>query len=177
MHPKNAFKYCPSCGNAGLNFHDDGGYLKCDKCGFQFFINEGGAVAAIIQDEESKILFTKRAKAPAKGKLDLPGGFVDLGETAEHALEREISEELNIRLSDYTYFMSQPNTYTYNGLTYFTIDLAFICKAESFKNMKALDDISGVSFIHPAKVNLNEIGLDSIKNIIREFVLNPENKA
>ncbi|MDZ7774365.1 MAG: NUDIX domain-containing protein [Bacteroidales bacterium] len=133
MHPKNAFKYCPSCGSAGLSFHDNAGYLKCDKCGFQFFINEGGAVAAIIQDKEGNILFTKRANAPAQHKLDLPGGFVDIGETAEQALEREISEELNIHLFDYTYFMSQPNTYTYNRLTYFTLDLAFICKAASFK--------------------------------------------
>ncbi|MGM0567533.1 MAG: NUDIX hydrolase [Bacteroidota bacterium] len=170
MHPKNAFKYCPSCGKPGLSFHNDAGYLKCDACGFLFFINEAGAVAAIIQDEGSNILFTKRAKAPAKAKLDLPGGFVDIGETAEQALEREIMEELNIRLVDYTYFMSQPNTYTYNGLTYFTLDLAFVCQAASLKNMKSLDDISGVSFIHPAKVNYDDIGLDSIKTIIKHFI-------
>lgn len=170
MHPKNVFTYCPSCGKPGLSFHNDAGYLKCDACDFLFYINEAGAVAAIIQDDDSNILFTKRAKAPAKDKLDLPGGFVDIGETAEQALEREIMEELNIRLVDYTYFMSQPNTYTYKGLTYFTLDLAFICKAASFKNIKALDDISGVSFIHPAKVNFDNIGLDSIKAIIKHFI-------
>lgn len=153
-----------------MMYNNKGGYLKCTSCGFQFFINEAGAVAAIITDQEGRILFTKRAKAPAKSKLDLPGGFVDIGETAEHALEREIKEELDISLSSYRYFMSQPNKYIFGDMTYFTLDLAFICQAESFDNIKALDDISGIRFIAPEEVVLDDIGLSSIKEIIKQYL-------
>lgn len=170
MHPKDAFKYCPACGKRGMMYNNKVNYLKCISCGFQYFINEAGAVAAIITDKEGRILFTKRAKAPAKNKLDLPGGFVDIGETAEHALEREIKEELDISLSSYRYFMSQPNKYIFGDMTYFTLDLAYICQAESFDNIKALDDISGIRFIAPEEVNPDDIGLASIKEIIKQYL-------
>jgi len=170
MHPKDAFKYCPACGKRGMMYNNKAGYLKCISCGFQLFINEAGAVAAIITDKEGRILFTRRAKAPAKNKLDLPGGFVDIGETAEHALEREIKEELNITLSSYRYFMSQPNKYQFKDLTYFTLDLAFICKADSFNNMKALDDIKGVEYVAPGDVVFQNIGLASIKEIMKQYL-------
>lgn len=169
MHPKDAFKYCPSCGKDDLTFHDESGYLKCNTCGFLYFINAAGAVAALITDDEGRILLTKRAKAPAKSKLDLPGGFVDIGETAEHALEREIKEELNISLASYHYFMSHPNSYNYNGMTYFTLDLAFICKAVSLDNVRALDDVTEVLFINPPDIRKEQIGLTSIQHIIHSY--------
>lgn len=170
MHPKDAFKYCPACGKRGMMYNNKAGYLKCISCGFQLFINEAGAVAAIITDKEGRILFTRRAKAPAKNKLDLPGGFVDIGETAEHALEREIKEELNITLSSYTYFTSRPNKYRFKDITYFTLDLAFVCKANSFDDIQALDDINDIVFVAPDDVELENIGLTSIREIMKQYL-------
>ena len=75
------FEYCPSCKSSDIEF-DDIKQFKCNACSFTYFHNVATA-AAVILEYEQKILFIKRAKEPQKGKLDLPGGFIDPNETAE----------------------------------------------------------------------------------------------
>lgn len=55
-------------------------------------------VAAIIQ-KENKILATKRGYGEFINMWEFPGGKIELGETKEQALVREIKEELNIEIS------------------------------------------------------------------------------
>lgn len=55
-------------------------------------------VAAIIQ-KENKILATKRGCGEFINMWEFPGGKIELGETKEQALVREIKEELNIEIS------------------------------------------------------------------------------
>jgi 8-oxo-dGTP diphosphatase len=49
-----------------------------------------------ILEEYNKILLVKRKKDPFKGSWSLTGGKVDVGETVEDALKREIFEETGI---------------------------------------------------------------------------------
>ena len=55
------------------------------------------AVGGIIFHEES-VLLVKRNREPAMGQWSLPGGAVELGETLEEALKREIYEEVSIEI-------------------------------------------------------------------------------
>lgn len=55
-------------------------------------------VAAIIQ-KENKILATKRGYGEFINMWEFPGGKIELGETKEQALVREIKEELNIEIN------------------------------------------------------------------------------
>ncbi len=47
--------------------------------------------AAIFRD--GKVLIVRRGRAPAKGIYTLPGGGVELGETLQQAIIREVREE------------------------------------------------------------------------------------
>jgi 8-oxo-dGTP diphosphatase len=55
------------------------------------------AVGGVIFHEEF-VLLVKRNKEPAIGQWSLPGGAVELGETLEEALKREIYEEVSIKI-------------------------------------------------------------------------------
>ena len=82
MHlPTQVFNYCPRCGS-GKFTPDSPKSMICEDCGFQYFFNMVAAVAALIYDNQGRLLLTYRANEPAKGELDLPGGFVDRGEDA-----------------------------------------------------------------------------------------------
>lgn len=43
-----------------------------------------------------KVLLVQRGKEPAKGQWAIPGGFVEVGETTEQAVVREVSEETGL---------------------------------------------------------------------------------
>jgi mutator protein MutT len=163
------FRYCPKCGSPGFA-PDTEKSLKCSNCGFGYFINMNAAVAAIIRNAKDEVLFTIRKHDPAAGMLDLPGGFVDLGETAEKALVREIYEELNLKIEKMEFVGTFTNKYLYGEIEYQTLDLVFNCSVESFQNLKVADDVSGYIFRNPGNVRDEEIGLQSIKDIIKQTV-------
>ena len=51
-------------------------------------MNPSAANVAIIKNSEGEILVTLRKQEPAKGTLDLPGGFTEIGETSEEGVKR-----------------------------------------------------------------------------------------
>ena len=65
-------------------------------CGFVYYFNSSAATAIFITNRVGELLVVRRAKEPAKGTFDLPGGFVDMYETAEEAIIREVKEETGL---------------------------------------------------------------------------------
>lgn len=55
-------------------------------------------VGAVVFDG-GRVLLVRRAHAPLKGEWNLPGGAVELGETLESALVREVTEETGLDIS------------------------------------------------------------------------------
>ena len=56
-------------------------------------------VAAVLTDESGRILLAQRPEGKAMAGLwEFPGGKIDPGETPEHALSRELNEELSIHV-------------------------------------------------------------------------------
>ena len=168
-HPLRVFKYCPSCGKQALAA-DSEKSLKCNNCGFLYFINAAAAVAGIITDRSSKLLLTIRKNEPYKGKYDLPGGFIDQWEKAEDALKREIKEELNLEIIELQYFTSFPNEYLFKDVLYNTLDITYQCKVRDFSPILARDDISGFDFVNPSELNMEDVGAASMKGIIKQYL-------
>jgi 8-oxo-dGTP diphosphatase len=54
-------------------------------------------VGGVIFYDES-VLLVKRNQPPGKGEWSFPGGVVELGESLEDALRREIMEEVSVRV-------------------------------------------------------------------------------
>lgn len=163
--PIQVFKFCPRCGSARIKEASIRS-MKCPDCGLDWYFNMAAAVAGLIFNEKGQLLLTIRAKDPGKGLLDLPGGFVDMGENAEQALRREIKEELDLEISSMDFSGSYPNQYLFSGVIYETLDLVFSCRVDNFDNLSARDDVAGFIFEYPDKIDIQEIGLQSIKQII-----------
>lgn len=168
-HPLEKFQHCPVCGSAIWKINNFKS-KHCQKCGFTYYANVSAAVACFIQNEAGELLVCRRAKEPAKGTLDLPGGFVDMDETAEEALRREIMEELNLELSDIRYLQSLPNRYEYSGMVIHTLDLLFTARAENLTTMQAADDVQEAFFMPLNTISPSDFGLDSIKKGIIAFL-------
>ena len=56
-------------------------------------------VAAIIHDNDNRIFATQRGSGDWKDWWEFPGGKIELGETPEEALKREILEELDTKIA------------------------------------------------------------------------------
>jgi len=168
-HPLEKFRFCPSCGSSHWEINNVKS-KHCASCGFVYYANASASVAAFIQNENGDLLVCRRAKDPAKGTLDLPGGFVDMDETIEEALRREIMEELNLTVTNITYFQSIPNEYLYSGMVIHTLDFMFFCKVGTFQDMKAMDDVSEAFFKPVNTISPHDFGLNSIKKGIIAFL-------
>lgn len=167
-HPLHQFKYCPKCGSEHFlenNFKSK----KCEDCGFIYYFNSSASTVALIVNEENELLIATRAHEPAAGTLDLPGGFVDMYETGENAVIREVKEETNLDVSEVHYLFSIMNVYTYSGFDVHTLDMVFKCNAKDCSALKAEDDVSKLEFVKISDLQPEQFGLDSVREIIKKI--------
>ncbi len=101
--------------------------------------------------------------------LDLPGGFVDHDESLEQALEREIKEELQVTISQWSYVFSYPNRYEYEGVLYKTIDAFFLTELDDKPVVIASDDVADTVWLEIHAINLDKIAFDSIRNAVQRL--------
>jgi ADP-ribose pyrophosphatase YjhB (NUDIX family) len=127
-------------------------------------------VAGFILNSAGEALLLRRAKDPCKGKLAVPGGFIDIGERAEDALRREAQEEVGLELGELKYLCSQLNSYHYKEVTYPVLDLFFVASAIRPESARALDAVESFHWIQPEKVDPNEIAFPSIRAGLQEFL-------
>jgi NAD+ diphosphatase len=108
----NKAQYCSACGDTLSNVPDVM-EKKCRSCGASFFPNLSPAIMVLVQKEHQILL----ARSPhfKPGIYSVIAGFVDIGESAEEAVYREVKEEVGIEISQLTYFGSQswpfPNSF------------------------------------------------------------------
>jgi len=169
-HPRVVIKYCPRCGSKAFKTKDKGRSFNCEGCHFVYYMNNSAAVACLIFNKEGKLLLARRAIEPAKGMLDLPGGFVEPMERVEDAVIREIKEELGVHVTKAQYLTSFPNEYVFSGFSVFTVDMAFICTVDNLPGIVPADDVSGVEFIFPKDVKKEDLCAESMVKIIDHYI-------
>lgn len=169
-HPKDVIRYCPKCGSNNFKTIDQGHSFICEACHFIYFINNSAAVACLIFNKEGKLLLTRRAIEPAKGMLDLPGGFVEPMERVEDTVVREIMEELGIQITKADFLVSFPNEYVYSGFSVFTVDMAFICEIDNHEAIVPADDVSAIEYLFPEEIRSKTLCSKSMSDIINYYI-------
>lgn len=169
MHPLDLFKYCPKCGSSHFEIRNEKA-KKCADCGFTNYFNSSAATVAFILNARNELLVCRRGKEPAKGTLDLSGGFIDMAETGEEGVAREVREETGLQVVEATYLFSLPNTYLYSGFLVHTLDLFFLCRVADDSKLLAMDDVTDSFWMPLDQVRPEEFGLDSVRQGVARFL-------
>jgi NAD+ diphosphatase len=125
------FNYCPKCGAKGCVQKLDNTNYECSECQWHFWNNAKATVALALVDG-TQVLYNKRGIKPNLGMYDLPGGFVDYGETAQLAAIREAKEEMSVDINEADLELIAAYHNDYNpGVS--TVDIVFLVRKWSGK--------------------------------------------
>ena len=98
-------RFCGRCG-APLSPASGERALICNACGKVTYPRISPAVIVAVTDGD-RVLMTRYAHGPYRQRA-LVAGFVEVGETAEQAVAREVREECGLNVKNVRYFGSQP---------------------------------------------------------------------
>ena len=114
-------RFCGVCGG-GMVRSDVEGAMICAACRHTCFPRINPVVITRITRGE-QILLARRA-TPQFRFYSVIAGFVEAGETLEHAVAREIMEEVGLSVTNIRYFGSQPWSFPNNLMVGFTAEYA-----------------------------------------------------
>lgn len=98
-------KFCGRCG--GTMKHDEKErMMRCENCGQMEYPKISPAVIIGVTNG-NKLLLTKYAGREYT-KYALVAGFVEIGESVEETVKREVMEEVGLKVKNITYYKSQP---------------------------------------------------------------------
>jgi NAD+ diphosphatase len=121
MHWDRNTRFCGACG-APTEDKEDERAKVCPSCKSLFYPRIAPAVITAILDGK-KILLAHNKRFTAS-IYSLIAGFVEIGETAEQCVEREIMEEVGLRVKNIKYFGSQPWPFPDSLMLGFTAEYA-----------------------------------------------------
>ncbi|MCL6559364.1 MAG: NUDIX hydrolase [Firmicutes bacterium] len=90
------FFFCPKCGGRLFyRHHGERERLTCAECGYIFYENPVVGVAAVVLDQQGRILLGRR-KGSYRGLWCIPCGYVEYDEDVYDAVVREFKEETSL---------------------------------------------------------------------------------
>lgn len=138
--PTEPFRFCPADGTR-MDAPRPSGGVTCPSCGRSWYRSSMPAVGAAIV-EGGKALLTIRAREPEKGRLDVPGGFLEVGEHPADGLVREVEEELGVEAEVVGDSVLQA-THTYGEDGDWVLAIGFRARIVSGE-IRPADDVAGV---------------------------------
>jgi 8-oxo-dGTP diphosphatase len=133
-------------------------------------------VGAVILRED-KVLLVRRGTSPMRGEWTLPGGVVELGETLQQAVRREIKEEtgLNIEVGP---LLELFDRILHDGtrVAYHYIIADFL-GLQARGKLKAASDVSEACFAPRSKLGKYHLTPTAERVIDRAFKLGPKIKV
>lgn len=101
--------YCGRCGSPMEHSRTERA-MVCPRCGLTEYPKLCPAVIVAVTDGD-RLLLTRYADRPYRGDA-LIAGFVEIGETVEDTVRREVMEEVGLRVKNLRYYKSQPWAFT-----------------------------------------------------------------
>jgi 8-oxo-dGTP diphosphatase len=157
-------KFCHFCGAELTKKRYEGRQRPfCKNCQEPLYENPIPATCLVVIDSQRRVLLVKRSVEPKKGFWCLPGGFMELDETPEHAALRELAEETGLkgRIDMLLGVSTNPSA------LYHTVLMVGYLVTSYTGNMTAGDDAMDVNFFHFNE--LPDIAFESHASFIRMY--------
>ncbi len=166
-------RFCLACGARLARRRVDGRARRvCPRCGWTFYGNPVPAAVAVVV-RRGRILLGRRARDPYAGTWDLPGGFLEAGETPSRALARELREELGVRVRAPRLLGFFTDRYGKGGVPVLT---AVYRVALPTARVRPADDVTELRWFAPAEIPYRDIAFKSMRRALRDFVGRPRGR-
>ena len=162
MGELDSWKHCPVC---TAPVEPDGGKVECPACGFVDYANSKPTASALVVDDKGRIMFSRRARDPAAGKFDLPGGFVEEGEHPLDCLHRELREEAGIGLRDTEFVGIFMDWYGAGERRVSTLNIYWSARIAD-GTPEAADDVAELRFFAPDEIPWDELAFEHLPDVI-----------
>lgn len=116
----NSRQFCPRCGKKMVRDEKER-MMRCMDCGLMEYPKICPAVIVAVTNGD-RLLLTKYAGGSYR-RYALIAGFTEIGETVEETVEREVMEEVGLKVKNIRYYKSQPWSFTGTLLMGFFADL------------------------------------------------------
>lgn len=138
-------RFCSACG--AVTEQQTTIMKKCPNCGYELYPPISTAIIVLVRrGDEILLVHAHNFRGTFYG---LVAGFLEVGETLEQCVQREVMEETGLQVKNITYFGNQPWPYP-SGLM-----VGFIADYESGEIKLQKEELSAGAFYH--KENLPEI--------------------
>lgn len=141
-------KYCPDCGKAIDTREHEGRIYQACSCGFTNWNNPTPVVAAIVE-LNGHVILVHHKTWPEK-MLGLVTGFLEEGEDPSEAVQREVAEELGLRVLS----VNLIGAYGFSHQNQVIIAYHVSCEGDVVLN----DELDGFKALLPEKVKPWEFG-------------------
>ena len=115
-----AHRFCGKCGSI-MQSSEVERAMVCTNCGYTEYPKISPAVIVAIHHGD-KLLMARNVSSPP-GKFALIAGFVEIGETFEQTVRREVMEEVGLKVKNIRYYKSQPWSFSDPVMIGFTAEL------------------------------------------------------
>lgn len=155
--------FCRRCGTQLRKVSDK--VITCTN-GHTLFVNHAPAVGIFFITSDNRVVLSKRGIEPHKGMLDAFGGFLDLEETLEQAVVRELTEETGLGEGDYEtprYLCSAVGHYPYQGEVLPVISSLYWTRLKPGKSITPTDDVADAMTLPLAEIDPSLLHDDDIR--------------
>ncbi|MCF6807809.1 NAD(+) diphosphatase [Thiotrichales bacterium 19S9-12] len=112
-------RHCSACGKE-MTDKDDEQARACSQCGHVVYTQISPSIIVLIKKDDELLL--ARSHYFTTGRYSLVAGYVEPGETLEQAVEREVFEEVGIKVRNIQYKASQPWPFSSSLMIGFSAD-------------------------------------------------------
>ncbi len=155
-------RFCGRCGAPMVPDHVER-MVYCEKCNNMVYPKICPGVIVAVTDKE-RLLLTKYANRPGNVNYALVAGFTEIGETLEETVQREVMEEVGLKVKNIRYYKSQPWSFSS------TLLCGFYCEVDGSREIRLdTNELAVAEWFERKDIPLENDGVSLTREMIDRF--------